>query len=367
MSGSRAWGSVSVALLLVNPVVVALLTRSVTVVLLAATVLAATAVAVTRCRSMRVRVWAFNIAALLGVSLTAELLFRELLPDKVLPNLYELHGDYYFNRPLLDRTFRTPEYVSHYRTNCQGLRIDALTNAHDTLNRCDWLFIGDSYTQGAQVDYADLFTSRLFRTFSDMVIVNAGISGAGLYDELAFFRDKGRRLRPQTVFLQIGVFNDFFGISRHRATFQDWLQTHSDLYRYLAYNVFSTDSLPLGRWTEPFFPTRQENVDRNILFRETSPQKEADIRAFGECLAEWKREVESVGAQLVIVLIPSKEQVSSERLAEVTRRYAISPADLDMLRCFPFSDRLGRLFHGIISCIPALMASAGLLAKRASR
>lgn len=280
--------------------------------------------------SLRVKVWAFNLCALLSIAFHSELLFREFLSDKDVPNLYELHDKYYFNKPFLDKEFRTNEYVSSYKTNCQGYRIDELSNAYDSIKTCDWLFIGDSFTQGAQVNYDDLYTTQLFRKFPDKIIVNAGISGAGLYDELNYFKDKGKDLKPKVVFLQIGVFNDFFNIKERSATFQDYLMEKSDLYRYFAFNFISTDSLPLGRWTEPFFSSKQENIDYNILFKEKSEVKIADMKTFRTCIRAWKKEIESIGAKLVLFLIPSKEQVSPALLQEVMNRYDITSTQLDM-------------------------------------
>ena len=289
-----------------------------------------TAYLISKSKSLYLKVWAFNLCAITSIGFHAELLFREFLADKNITNLYDIHGKYYFNKPFLDREFHTNEYVSTYKTNCQGYRMDNLTNAYDTVKACDWLFIGDSFTQGAQVNYSDLYTTLLFRDFPNKTIVNAGISGAGLYDELNYFKDKGKELKPKVVFLQIGVFNDFFNIKEKSATYQDYLMEKSDLYRYLAYNVFSTDSLPLGRWTEPFFPTRQDNIDYNILYKQTSATKLADIAAYKKCLSEWKREVESIGAKLVVFLLPSKEQVSPTLLKEVMDKYGIKFSQLDM-------------------------------------
>lgn len=285
---------------------------------------------VSLCKSLRLRVWAFNLCAIFSICLHSELLFREFCNDRITPNLYDLHYNYYFNKPFLDKTFRTNEYVSVYKTNCQGYRIDELSNPYDSIKACDWLFIGDSFTQGAQVNYADLYSTQLYREFPDKVILNAGISGAGLYDELNYFKDKGRLLKPKYVFLQIGVFNDFFNVRERRSTYQDYLMAYSDLYRYFAYNMFSTDSLPLGRWTEPFFPSRQENCDYNILYKETSSTKQADITAFKSCIKQWKKEVEKHGGKLFLLLLPSKEQVSSNLLEEVMHKYNISSSDLDM-------------------------------------
>lgn len=330
MIQSKQANCILLALLMWNPLMLLLLTKSwgITVIITIAVIIISFMVSISE--SLRVKVWAFNLCALSSIAFHSEVLFREFLSDKDIPNLYELHGKYYFNKPFLDKEFRTNEYVSSYKTNCQGYRIDKLSNAYDTIKACDWLFIGDSFTQGAQVNYEDLYTTQLFRNFPDKIIVNAGISGAGLYDELNYFKEKGKDLKPKVVFLQIGVFNDFFNIKERSATFQDLLMEKSGLYRYFAFNIVSTDSLPLGRWTEPFFPSKQENIDYNILFKEKSEVKVADMRAFKTCISAWKKEVESIGAKLVLFLIPSKEQVSPVLLKEVMNKYNITSAQLDM-------------------------------------
>lgn len=327
---SKQTNCILLALLMWNPLMLLLLTKSWGITAMVTIAVVAISFMVSTSPNLRVKVWAFNLCALSSIAFHSELLFREFLSDKDVPNLYELHGKYYFNKPFLDKEFRTNEYVSSYKTNCQGYRIDNLSNAYDSIKTCDWLFIGDSFTQGAQVNYEDLYTTQLFRSFPDKTIVNAGISGAGLYDELNYFKDKGKDLKPKVVFLQIGVFNDFFNIKERSATFQDYLMEKSDLYRYFAYNIASTDSLPLGRWTEPFFPSRQENIDYNILFKEKSEVKIADMKAFKTCIHAWKKEVESIGAKLVLFLIPSKEQVSPALLNEVMTKYNITSKQLDM-------------------------------------
>ncbi len=327
---SKQTNCVLLALLMWNPLMLLLLTKSWSITAIITIAVIAISYMVSTSESLRVKVWAFNLCALSSIAFHSELLFREFLSDKDVPNLYELHGKYYFNKPFLDKEFRTNEYVSSYKTNCQGYRIDQLSNAYDSIKTCDWMFIGDSFTQGAQVNYNDLYTTQLFKKFPDKIIVNAGISGAGLYDELNYFKDKGKDLNPKVVFLQIGVFNDFFNIKERSATFQDYLMEKSDLYRYFAFNIVSTDSLPLGRWTEPFFPSRQENIDYNILFKEKSEVKIADMKAFETCIHAWKKEVESIGAKLVLFLIPSKEQVSPVLLREVMDKYNITSTQLDM-------------------------------------
>lgn len=322
--------ALALALLLFNPIIILLLSKSLVMTIIATAIVLPASYFVGSSRSLRLKVWGFNIAVLLSIFIHSELLFRTFLPERTIPNLYELHWNYYFNKPNLDKEFKTFEYISTYKTNCQGYRMDNLSNSNDTIKRCDWLFIGDSFTQGAQVDYCDLFTTKIYRSFPDKTIINAGISGAGLYDELNYFKDMGKNLHPKVVFLQIGVFNDFFNIKENKATFQDWLMSKSDLYRYFAYNILSTDSLPLGRWTEPFFPTPEENANFNIMYRQSSVQKKKDIEAFRKCIADWKHETDKIGCKLILFLIPSKEQISPSLLKEVQERYDINSSEINL-------------------------------------
>lgn len=314
------WNPITLALLLNN------LWRGFCISILAVVVL----VWLFKCKSLRLKVWTVNLCVLLSIAYHAELLFRSF-SEKNIPNLYEIHGKYYFNRPFLEQRFATDEYVSYYRTNCQGYRIDELSNPQDSITQCDWLFIGDSFTQGAQVDYPQLFSSIAYGEFPEKVIVNAGISGAGLYDELIYFKDKGHLLNPKVVFLQIGVFNDFFNIVERKAGFQEWLTEKSDLYRYLSYNIMGHEDLPLGRWTEPFFQNQQDNIDNNILYKPSSESKEKDKQRFKHCIAEFKKEVEKSGGNLVLILIPCKEQISHDALEETLEACNLRKEDVDLM------------------------------------
>ena len=321
---------VALLILLWNPVTLSLLFESLWLGFAVSGLVVVIGLLTCRTKSFRLKVWAFNIAAILSVAYHAELLFRELSSEKNIPNLYELHGNFYFNRPFLEQKFTTDEYVSLYRTNCQGFRIDDLSNPDDSINACDWLFIGDSFTQGAQVNYKELFSSLLYRSFPDKIIVNAGISGAGLYDELAFYKSIGQKLHPQKVFLQIGVFNDFLNVVERQASLQDYLTEKSSLYRFLSFNIFRQEDLPLGRWMEPFFVSQQDNIDNNILYKPTSEFKEQDKQNFKQCIREFKDCVEKNGGELVLILIPCKEQVSDAMLDETLKVCHLNKKDIDL-------------------------------------
>jgi len=319
-----------VLLLMWNPIVLWLYYQSMVIAFLLPILIVVLGFVFSKVRSLRLKVWMFNLAAIASILFHAEVIFTMVYADKDIPNLYELHGKYYFNKPYLDQQFNDPEFVTRYKTNIQGYRVDDLSSQDQKIEKCDWLFIGDSYTQGAQVDYNQLFSSLIYKDFPDKVIVNAGISGAGLYDELNYFKDKGKDLSPKLVFLQIGAFNDFMNIKEHVPSLQDYIMEWSALYRYFEYNIANSDELLLGRWTEPFFPDKEDNVDNNIFFMQTSDYKEADKKAFKDCISEFKKEVESVGGKLILVFIPSKEQVSPELLEEVLKAYNINKEDIDL-------------------------------------
>lgn len=319
-----------ILLLLWNPIVIWIFYKNIAIATILPLSIVILGVISVKIPSLRIRVWLFNICAIAGILFQAEVVFDMVYAKKSIPNIYELRGSYYFNKPCLDLTFDDSEFFSRYKTNCQGYRIDDLTSSEMEIERCDWLFIGDSYTQGAQVEYNKLYSSLIYKDFPDKVIVNAGISGAGLYDELNYFKDKGKKLSPKVVFLQIGAFNDFMNIKEHVPSIQDYIMEWSALYRYFEYNITNSDELPLGRWTEPFFPNKEDNIDNNIFFKQTSDYKESDKRAFINCITEFKKEVESVGGQLVLIFIPSKEQVSPELLKEVMDAYNIGKDEIDM-------------------------------------
>ena len=116
-----------VLLLLWNPIVLWLYYQSIVIAFLLPLLIVILGFAISKIRSLRLKVWAFNLAAIASILFHAEVIFTMVYADKDIPNLYELHGKYYFNKPYLDQQFNDPEFVTRYKTNCQGYRIDDLT------------------------------------------------------------------------------------------------------------------------------------------------------------------------------------------------------------------------------------------------
>jgi len=279
-------------------------------------------------------IWIINGFALLSLGLHSEVAFRFGFSDYIIENLYSIRSNFYFNRPNLLKKLEDKEYQVTYKTNAQGFRILSSSPFTDSLTTCDWLFLGDSFTQGAQVEFEELYTSQLYRHFPDKVIVNAGISGFGLADEYHYFVEEGYRLKPKKVFLQLCSFNDFMNVGTKRSAWNDYLMEYSDLARFLLYGIRykSPGELPLGRWTEPFYPSREENAIYNVFYKESSPQKEKDLQLFKDYLVRLYHAVKSANAELYIILVPTKEQTYHAYLKEVLNGFRIEISQVDMER-----------------------------------
>lgn len=301
--------------------------------------------------------YAVNFLVVGFVLLHAEYGFRTFLPDHVVPNIYRQGDGYFFNLPFLRLTFEDEEYRAVYVTNVQGIRIGEVTDPGRAIEKADWVFVGDSFTQGAQVPFDALYTSRLYKTFTDRIIVNLGASGLGVAQELSLYRALGARLKPSTVFLQISPFNDFMNVEPRRVGFWQRFMQRSAIYRTAMQRWRFEDPrlLPLRRWTEPFYSDSESNRRFNVFYRETSPGKERDLKLFQRYVREFKDAVEKDGTRLVLVLLPTREQVSTAALTEVEGAFAIDSEQLDMLRPNELVASVGReLGLQVIDLLPRL-------------
>jgi hypothetical protein len=323
------------ALLCVNPILLVMVGVRPWVAIVAALIAILALQGVWRWLGQRLpMVYAVNFLALGGMWLHAEALVRVRYHDYVMEDLYSQHGHYYFNRPSLRSHLQDKEYSVDYLTNLEGYRIASTHDPERSVGEVDWLFLGDSYTQGAQVEFEGLYTTRLYRRFPDRMIANAGISGWGLYESLAFLRARGQHLRPSIVFVQIANFNDFMKVAPRHAGLSDYLMQESEAVRLLLQDIKykNPTSLPLGRWVEPFYPTDEENRLYNVFYSPSSPDKDRDLAAVSAAIRDIKAECRRLGARLILVQVPTKEQVSFAYLEEAVAGLRIDPRLLDMER-----------------------------------
>lgn len=273
-----------------------------------------------------------NLLCVLSLLMHAELVFNTVYSDYIIEDLYRFEKNYCFNKSYLDKTFEDKEYHVNYKTNHQGFRIGVGDSPEATVKSVDWLFLGDSYTQGAQVQFEDLFTKQLEKHFPDKIILNAGISGFGIPDEFFFYTREGKNFTPKKVFLQVCNFNDFMMVEKREARFIDYLMQYSNFARYLLYGFRYANpaELPLGRWTEPFYPTEEENAQLNVFYSSSSEQKSRDLSQFKYYLTRLSAAVQRSGAELVVYQIPTKEQTYFRFFQEVVDGFQLDVTKLDM-------------------------------------
>lgn len=273
-----------------------------------------------------------NILFVVFLFLSAELIFNTNYTNYIIKDLYSLKKNYYFNKSFLNEEFEDKEFIVKYITNSQGYRIERHIDPEKEFSKCDWLFVGDSYTQGAQVNYDKLFSSKLFEKNPNKVIINSGISGFGLPEEYYYYKNSGKKLNPKKVFLQICNFNDFMKVNKKEYGFSEYLMQKSNFARWLLWDFKyeNPTELPLGRWTEPFFKTKKNNELYNIFYKPSSELKRRDSIKILEYIEKFKKETLKNNSDLVIILIPTKEQISSKYLNEVTSNFNISKEQLDM-------------------------------------
>ena len=144
------------------------------------------------------------------------------------------------------------------------------------------------------------------------------------------------------------------------------IMQYSNFVRFVLYDFKYANpaELPLGRWTEPFYPDEESNIDYNIFYKEFSKTKKKDIENLKKYLQKFKKAVEENGAELIILQIPTKEQVHFKFFNEVINEFKIDVDKLDMDAPNKIIADLSPLFVGSMiskgiprkSCLPKGMS-----------
>jgi hypothetical protein len=262
--------------------------------------------------------------------MNTEAILRYFVKTHSITNIYEIkNGDYYFNKPLLSVVLQDNEFETIYKTDEDGYRVGRIRKK---LTNVDWLFIGDSYTQGAQVNFEEMYTSIIADSFTSKNVLNAGVSGFGLPEELKYFMNEGSSFKPKKVFLELCVLNDFIDVYDKNFSLTDHLIDHSELFRFLYFSRFfkNHDELPLGRDVGPFYQIEKDNMDKNILYTKTSNVKKNNLRQMAVFLKKIKDEVNKLNGQLIVILIPVKEQLYKKYYKEVVTKFKIDTNYIDL-------------------------------------
>lgn len=261
--------------------------------------------------------------------LTAEIIVRVKLKKFVPENIYSHRNGYYFNKPNLMQPIVDDEFQSLYITDNQGVRVPY---PGFKKRKADWVFFGDSYTQGAQVNYSELYTSRLQEFLPNNSILNLGISGFSLQEHYNIIMDYIKTNKPQKVFLQLCVLNDFLSAQENEYSANEWLVENSDLYRliWFANNEDDESSKIRGRWILPFSKSLKYNKTYNLLDKNKSKEKREILAYTYQKLSSLSKELKKREIEFIVILIPTKEQVYSAYFNNLINNSKIKKDDINL-------------------------------------
>ncbi len=144
-----------------------------------------------------------SMLAVLGL----EFFIRAVRPQPLSPPLYRVTDWGYAIKPNLKNAHVESDDGAEYllSTDALGLRNpDARATSPKPDNTHRVLILGDSYTFGVGVEQTETFpalTEKILNTSGTLKyqVINAGTPGWGTQNQLAFWREKGKAMQPDTV------------------------------------------------------------------------------------------------------------------------------------------------------------------------
>ncbi len=277
-----------------------------------------------------------NVLLSLLVSLALALLVFEgglrligMGPPKTLNEFHSTLG--WSKRPSASTRRQTSEYDVTFEVNAQGLRDDPLSTLAKPDGRFRVIALGDSFTLGFTVERRDLFVDQLESWWQaegrDVDVINAGTEGYSTDQEVLWLMEEGVAYEPDLVLL-FAYENDIYWNGQERYTDkekprfgQDGQLDHAGPFptppeggaeKHFAvahaWHKLTTKRVPADVFT-PEGGTRSLLREFGVLL--TSPPgfiTDAALRTRG-ALAALQRTTAELGAQLVVVPIPSHSAV----------------------------------------------------------
>lgn len=199
------------------------------------------------------------------------------------------------------------------------------------------LFLGDSFTEGSEVNESDLFTALVEKSNPQFEVVNTGVGGYGNVQEYLYLMKNGLQLHPDLGVLmvyandftdnclsyspgmgprpyaewtggqlQIKTTRDWEGFKRFAMPFpfQEWFHAHSLVYYLLDTRIYQIlKKEPLQQmWDETFKELEKQDLRRGDGCR----QREI----FSGIVQKMATALRGVGSDLVIVAIPTRNDVA---------------------------------------------------------
>ena len=241
------------------------------------------------------------------------------------------------------------EWRAYTRINGHGLRDRDVP--YERQGKFRILVLGDSFTEGVQVEQDETFPKLLERRLGDGVeVLNAGVSGYGTDSELLFWESEGWKYRPDLVLLVFDTSNDILEnhyalmrgthfpypekphftlkdgrlvpenlplpeeppVRRTLVRLQRWLTRHSTLYRLLP--AFHVPGMPGGaQAAPPPTPFPGGTLQTEVYLADYPESWRVAWRITRGLVLRVRQDVEARGSRFAVVVINAKEEVSDRR------------------------------------------------------
>ena len=266
-------------------------------------------------------------------------------------------------RPNVAVHYRSSEADVTFHTNEAGLR--DMPNASPPTAERTMLVLGDSFTFGMNVQDSQAFPDRMASMLApaggqQWKVLNAGVFGYGTDNEAAWLEEYGWQQKPTVVVVGFFVGNDvkdvMIGITKTVATadgrlvaadvskqamdrgeedqsqgsskssgVRGWLENNSHAYLFLRSLWYNT----LGKGKSK--AAKLTIFDAASFYRKSIPPEiESGWDKTFDILRKMQEACKAHGAQLVLVAIPTREQVYPKSWDEVKAQFALNESDFDL-------------------------------------
>jgi hypothetical protein len=277
----------------------------------------------------RRRLWAFRLGALwmvvFGLTLVLDLFYALIV-------LGAWKGDYWLDLAFIERRYsapdaelgfvRRPNVAWHGRLPVGERYVDYRTDEHGFRNppgltQADLVFIGDSFTEAAQMPEANTFAQEVGAA-TGLRAVNLGRGAYGPQQELIVLRRYGFKYRPRAVIWQLFEGNDL-NDAQNYAKWRQNPQAHtlSLAQRYLQNSllqvVFSRTRAP-ERGQQPAILQFHDGERLPISLNYPYEPHQADrfplgMAATQTALLEGQQLCQAQGSELLVVFVPIMARV----------------------------------------------------------
>ena len=194
------------------------------------------------------------------------------------------------------------------------------------------LSLGDSVAMGWGVRAEDtyghqlqVFLNRQGINDQRYEVINAGVPGWNLENELAFLRAEGLRYEPDLILLDLTIVNDVYGesalLAQNRPAPIEWLRSNTYFWPFLTVQLRSLQARAQGRdridVIDP--PTRPES------YFPLDPEAE-QWKEFWNLVSEINRLGEENDIPVVLIVFPLEYQVIDESYPTVPQELLIAKA-----------------------------------------